>query len=137
MGFFKNMVRNAVGLAGKTIGDWANAVTGGLAGKVGNLVKDNAGLLGKVAGGIGRAVLSDKARDFLSKAADKALKYIPNGSVKDALQKMNNAAQGRDENYGLKSKSSPQTPTQASPQAPTETTPQTPRKRRRTRKRES
>lgn len=131
MGFFKNMVRNAVGLAGKTVGDWANSVTGGLAGKVGNLVKENAGLIGKVAGGLGRAVLSDNARNFLSKAADKALKYIPNGSVKDALQKMNNAAQGRDEDYGLKDKTSPKNPTLPTPQAPAETKTKTRKRRKR------
>lgn len=95
MGFLKSIIKKGIGIAGKTVGNYLNSVTGGLAGKVGDLIHKNAGLLGKVAGGLGRSILSDNARNFLSKAADKALEYIPSGKVKDTLSKMNDAAQGR------------------------------------------
>lgn len=118
MGFFKKLIKGAVGAAGKHLMGMANAATGGIAGKLVDTVvqgaNKHAGIIGKVARGIGRAVLSDETRNKLSNFADSALKYIPGGAVKTALKKINNAAQGRehkvpgakgdDENYGFKEK---------------------------------
>ncbi len=118
MGLFKKLFKGAVGTAGKYLMGVADSATGGLASKLTNTVvqgaNKHAGVIGKVMGGIGRAVLNDNAREKLSKFADSALKYIPGGAVKTALKKINNAAQGRehkvpgakgdDENYGFKEK---------------------------------
>ena len=105
MGLFKKLFKTAVGTAGKHLMGMADSVTGGLASKLTNTVvqgaNKHAGVIGKVMGGIGRAVLSDNTREKLSNYADSALKYIPGGAVKTALKKINNAAQGRDENYGI------------------------------------
>ena len=90
-----NLVRRGVGLAGKLLGDVANHVTGGLAGKVGNTIAENSGLIGKIAGTVGRAVVPSKVRNALSTVADAALEIIPEGKVKTALKKMNDAAQSR------------------------------------------
>ena len=99
MGFIKNFVKTGLGLAGKHLMNWANTATGGLAGKLVNTVVDgankHAGIIGKVASSIGQKLLSDETRNKISKFTDKALEYIPEGSVKTALTKINNAAQGR------------------------------------------
>lgn len=101
MGFFRNMIRTGIGTAGKLLGGFANHMTGGLAGKVGgeilNAATKHAGVIGKVAQGIGRTILSDDARNALSKVADSAMKLIPDGKVKNALRSINDSAQGRNE----------------------------------------
>ena len=108
MGFFKLLVKGALAHGADALMNVANTATGGLAGKVSNTIisgaKNNAGLIGKVAGGIGKHVLSKSTRNKLSNIADKAIKYIPNGEVRTALTKINNVAQGRNENYKVKSK---------------------------------
>ena len=86
------------GLAGKALGGLANYYTGGLAGKVGNLVKEHSGLIGKIAGDIGRTVVPEKVRNALSSVADAALKLVPEGEVKSTLSKINDAAQGKSMN---------------------------------------
>ena len=91
MGYF-------TGLAGKLLSGLANHYTGGLAGKAANLIKEHSGLIGKVTRDIGRAVLSDKTRNALSSVADAALKLVPEGEVKTTLSKINDAAQGRNNN---------------------------------------
>lgn len=111
-GFFKNFVRQGLGLAGKHLMNAANAATGGLAGKLVNGAIDgatkNAGVIGKVASQLGKRFLSDKTRNWLSKTADKALDYLPDGNVKTALSKINNAAQGRaDDSKRISLKESP------------------------------
>ena len=91
MGFFR-------GLAGKALSGLANYYSGGLAGKVGNLIKSHSGLIGKVAGDIGRSVVPSKVRNAISSITDSALKLVPEGEVKSTLSKINDAAQGRDKN---------------------------------------
>ena len=107
-GFFKKLIKTGIGLASKHLMNFANSATGGLAGKVVNTAIDgvnkHAGIIGKVAQGIGRKLLSDKTREKISNFADKAIKYIPKGNVRTALEKVNNAAQGRNENYNVKTK---------------------------------
>ena len=104
-GFLKKFIKTGVGLATKHLMNFANNNTGGLAGKLVdsaiNGVNKHAGLIGKVAQGIGRKVLSDETREKLSNFADSAIKYIPKGSVRTALEKVNNAAQGRPNNKSL------------------------------------
>ena len=90
-----NLVKSGIGLAGKVIGDAANHFTGGLAGKVGSAITENSGLVGKIAGAVGRAVVPSKVRNALSTVADAALEIIPEGKVKTALKKMNDVAQNR------------------------------------------
>ena len=108
MGFFKSLVKGALKHGTGALMNVANTATGGLASKVSNSIvsgaKNNAGLIGKVASGIGKHVLSDSTRNKLSSIADKAIKYIPNGEVRTALTKINNVAQGRNENYNVKTK---------------------------------
>ena len=87
-----------MGLAGKLLGGVANHYTGGLVGKAANLIKEHSGLIGKVTGGIGRAIVPDKVRNALSTVADAALKLVPEGEVKSTLSKINDAAQGRERN---------------------------------------
>ncbi len=125
MGLFKHMFKSALGKTMKNGMNFLNANTGGLAGKLtGTILKgasDHAGTIGKVASGLGKAFLSDKARQGLSKMADSALKYIPKGNVKNALTKINNSAQGRDLNYKVKSIPNDQTP-EIKPAATSEST---------------
>ena len=107
-GFFKKFIKTGIGLASKHLMNFANSATGGLAGKIVNTavygVNKHAGIIGKVAQGIGRKLLSDKTREKISNLADTAIKYIPKGNVRTALEKVNNAAQGRNENYNVKTK---------------------------------
>lgn len=107
-GFFKKFIKTGIGLASKHLMNFANSATGGLAGKIVNTAVDgvnkHAGIIGKVAQGIGRKLLSDKTREKISNLADTAIKYIPKGNVRTALEKVNNAAQGRNENYNVKTK---------------------------------
>ena len=114
--FLKKFIKTGIGLAGKHLMNFANSATGGLAGKVVNSAIDginkHAGVIGKVAQGIGRKLLSDKTRDRISNIADTAIKYIPKGNVRTALEKVNNAAQGRqslsssdrNQSYNIKTK---------------------------------
>ena len=102
MGFGK-YIRSGVGLLGKTALNYANGMTGGIAGHVLNkatdLVDTHSGLIGKVAKTVGNSFLNENTRKAMSSYADKALKYIPEGKIKTALSKVNNIAQGRDINY--------------------------------------
>ena len=107
-GFLKKFIKTGIGLAGKHLMNFSNGVSGGLAGKVVDNAIDgvnkHAGVIGKVAQGIGRKLLSDKTRANISNLADTAIKYIPKGNVRTALEKVNNVAQGRNENYNVKTK---------------------------------
>ncbi|KAK8834151.1 hypothetical protein M9Y10_025317 [Tritrichomonas musculus] len=71
MGFFKLLVKGALAHGTDAL---MNVATGGLAGKISNTIiigaKNNAGLIGKVAGGIGKHVLSKSTRNKLSNIAD-------------------------------------------------------------------
>ena len=104
-GFLKKFIKTGVGLATKHLMNFVNNHTGGLAGKLVNTAIDgvnkHAGLIGKVAQGIGRNLLIDDARKKLSNFADSAIKYIPKGSVRTALEKVNIAAQGRPNNKSI------------------------------------
>ena len=102
MGFGK-YIRSGVGLLGKTAMNYANGLTGGLAGQVldkaTDLVDKHSGLIGKVAKTVGNSFLNENTRNKISSFTDKAMKYIPEGKIKTALSKVNNVAQGRDANY--------------------------------------
>ena len=102
MGFGK-YIRSGVGLLGKTAMNYANGLTGGLAGQVldkaTDLVDKHSGLIGKVAKTVGNSFLNENTRNKISSFTDKAMKYIPEGKIKTALSKVNNIAQGRDANY--------------------------------------
>ena len=96
-------IRSGVGLLGKTAMNYANGLTGGLAGQVLNkatdLVDKHSGLIGKVAKTVGNNFLNENTRNAISSFTDKAMKYIPEGKIKTALSIVNNVAQGRDANY--------------------------------------
>ena len=99
MGFLKSWFKKGVGLVGKHLMDTANSFTGGLAGKIldkgVSIANKHSGLIGKTLNAIGKDVFSDETRKKMSNFADKALKYIPDGKIKDTLSKINDAAQGR------------------------------------------
>ena len=99
MGMFNNMIRSGIGLAGKTLMRAADGMSGGLAGRLLNrtldYAKSHSGVIGKVAGDVGRRYLSDTVRDKLSNAANKAIEYIPSGKVKDTLKRINEATQNK------------------------------------------
>ena len=99
---FKSWVKQGIGLVGKHLMNAANAYTGGLAGKLINTGVDqadkHAGVIGNGLKWIGNKVLSDDSRQKLSNIVDKALDYIPDGKVKNTLSKINDAAQGRNNN---------------------------------------
>lgn len=102
MGLSKDIIKGTIkgGLnAALLAGD---VYTGGLVTPLLSGLNDNSGLIGKAAGWMGKKVLKDNARNWLSNAADKALEYIPtDNAVGQALHKMNNTAQGRDEYHGM------------------------------------
>ena len=102
MGFVKKLIKQGVGVAGKQLMTHANIWTGGLAGKAMNAAvsgaNNNAGLIGSVAGKLGNKFLNEGTRKMLSNATDTAMKFIPKGNVRDALIKINDAAQGRQTN---------------------------------------
>lgn len=103
MGIMKNLIQGAIGAGAKSLMGAADAATGGLASKLSDtLIKgadSHAGLIGKVASGIGQKFLSDKTRSAMSNIANKAIDYLPSGSVKTALSKINDAAQGKSGTY--------------------------------------
>lgn len=105
MGLLSKIVKTGLGSAANWAKGALNSATGGMAGVLGNKVLDAAhkhsGILGKVVGGVGRAILNDNARNTLSKAADTAMKFIPSGKVKDTLSRINNAAQNRPDNSDI------------------------------------
>ncbi len=99
MGLFRKVVRGGIGIVGKHFMNHANALSLGLAGKAKNAIvnslSDRAGLIGKRLHTYGHYVLPDGIRNITASTADQAIKYIPKGSVRDALTKINDAAQGR------------------------------------------
>ena len=102
MGFLRSLVKKGIGLAGKHLMNTANNMTGGLAGKIldkgVSIANKHSGLIGKTLNTIGKNIFSDETRNKMSNIADKALKYIPGGKIKDTLTKINDAAQGRQNN---------------------------------------
>lgn len=103
MGIMKNLIQGAIGAGAKSLMGAADAASGGLASKLTDTVikgaDSHAGLIGKVASGIGQKFLSDKTRSAMSNIANKAIDYLPSGSVKTALSKINDAAQGKSGTY--------------------------------------
>ena len=103
MGIMKHLVSSAIDAGAKSLMGAADAATGGLASKLSNTLisgaDSHAGLIGKVASGVGKALFSDKARNAMSNIANKAIDYLPSGNVKTALSKINNAAQGKSGTY--------------------------------------
>ena len=108
MGFLKSLVKKGIGLAGKHLMNTANNMTGGLAGKIldkgVSIANKHSGLIGKTLNTIGKNIFSDETRNKMSNIADKALKYIPSGKIKDTLTKINDAAQGRQNNKPINNK---------------------------------
>lgn len=100
MGLLGNIMKSTIGHVGNWTKNALNTATGGTAGILGskmlNMAHKHSGLLGKVIGGIGRNFLNENTRNTLSKAADVALKYIPEGKVKETLSKINNSAKEND-----------------------------------------
>ena len=96
-----NLVKKGVGLAGKYALHGLNNMTGGIAGQVFNDSMNwlNKGKttseIGSELNSLGKWLLNDRGREQLSNLADKALKIMPNGKVKNILSKINDAAQGR------------------------------------------
>ena len=103
MGIMKHIMQGALDVGAKSLMGAADAATGGLATKLTNTmihgVHNNAGVIGKVASGIGKSILNDKFRGKLAGIADKALDYILAGTVKTALTEINDEAQGRKGTY--------------------------------------
>lgn len=99
MGFMKHFIRDGIGLAGKTLMNAADVYSGGLASKLTdkglNAIQKNSGVIGKVAGSIGRSVLSDSIRNKMANAANQAIKYLPSGKVKDTLKSLNDSTQNQ------------------------------------------
>ncbi len=98
MGFGK-FLRNGVGLLGKTALGVADAYSGGLASKVAkgsvNFLDRNAGTIGKVARTLGKNFLNDETRNKIYNYTRTAIKYMPEGKVRTALNKISQAAQGK------------------------------------------
>ena len=96
MGVMKNLLRSGIGVVGKSIMNVADAHTGGLASQLLNktmdFTNDNAGIIGKVVGGIGRSVLSNNARKKLADVSTNAINMLPSGKVKQTLKSINESA---------------------------------------------
>ena len=96
MGVMKNLLRSGIGVVGKSIMNVADAHTGGLASQLLNKTMDfthgNAGIIGKVVGGIGRSVLSNNARKKLADVSTNAINMLPSGKVKQTLKSINESA---------------------------------------------
>ena len=96
MGVMKNLLRSGIGVVGKSIMNVADAHTGGLASQLLNktmdFTNDNAGIIGKVVGGIGRSVLSNSARKKLADVSTNAINMLPSGKVKQTLKSINESA---------------------------------------------
>ena len=96
MGVMKNLLRSGIGVVGKSIMNVADAHTGGLASQLLNktmdFTNDNAGIIGKVVGGIGRSVLSNNARKKLADVSTNAINMLPSGQVKQTLKSINESA---------------------------------------------
>ena len=95
----KHFIRDGIGIAGKTLMNAADVYSGGLASKLTdkglNAIQKNSGIIGKVAGSIGRSVLSDSIRNKMANAANQAIKYLPSGKVKDTLKSLNDSTQNK------------------------------------------
>ena len=93
------MIRSGIGLAGKTLMRAADGMSGGIASRLLNrtldYAKSHSGVIGKVAGDVGRKVLSESVRNKLSNAATNAIEYLPSGKVKDTLKRINEATQNK------------------------------------------
>ena len=108
-GFWKRkLIKGNIGLVSKYLMKAANAFTGGLAGDAVNAtikgLNEHAGLIGKILQEFGTQKFTSNTRNKLSNFVDKALLYIPKSDVRTALEKINNVAQGRPEEYNIKTK---------------------------------
>ena len=105
---FKSYIKQGVGLLGKVGMGYADSLTGGLASKVVHsgvkFLDKNAGVIGKVARTLGKNYLSDETRGKIQNYAQQAIKYMPDGSIKTALNKISQAAQGKKVKEGAKLK---------------------------------
>ena len=99
MGVMKSFIRDGIGIAGKALMTAADSASGGLASKVMNrgldIATKNSGVIGKVAGGIGRNFLSDTIRSRMASMADKTIDYLPSGKLKSTLKSLNDATQNK------------------------------------------
>lgn len=98
MGLTK-LLRGGLHYLGKRAINSLDSMSGGLSSHIGKKVLDiahkNAGVIGKTVGDLGRKYLSDKSRNFLSKASDVALKVLPEGKIKDTMEKISNSAKNK------------------------------------------
>jgi hypothetical protein len=92
------LLSKALSFGGNLLGAGLNHLTGGTAGVIGSKVLDAAhkhsGLIGKVASAVGKHVLSDETRSNISNLADKAIKALPQGKIKDTLSSISSSARG-------------------------------------------
>ena len=99
MDVMKSFIRDCIGIAGKALMTAADSASGGLASKVMNrgldMATKNSGVIGKVAGGIGRNFLSDTIRSRMASMADKTIDYLPSGKLKSTLKSLNDATQNK------------------------------------------
>ena len=97
MGVMKSFIRDGIGIAGKALMTAADSASGGLASKVMNrgldIATKNSGVIGKVAGGIGRNFLSDTIRSRMASIADNTIDYLPSSKLKSTLKSLNDATQ--------------------------------------------
>ncbi|KAK8835815.1 hypothetical protein M9Y10_004649 [Tritrichomonas musculus] len=97
MGFFKKLIKQSIGLGANHLLNLGNSVSSGMFGKGVNYVVNgmdrNAGLIGKLIKDAGQNYFSYNTRKNISNFADKAIKYIPKGKVRTALEKIKSAAQ--------------------------------------------
>lgn len=100
MGIMRNLAKEGIGLGGKLLLDAADRKTGGLTSKLVNSLtsslNNHSGLIGKVANLIGHKIFAEETRNKMGNFVDKALEFVPDGKIKDALNNINNSAQGRE-----------------------------------------
>ncbi len=105
---FGSYIRQGIGLLGKTAMGVADHYSGGIASKLAHsgvkFLDKNAGVIGKVARTLGKSYLSDETRGKIQNYAQQAIKYMPDGSIKTALNKISQAAQGKKVKEGAKLK---------------------------------
>ena len=108
-GFWKRkLIKGNIGLVSKYLVKAADAFTGGLASNAVNAtikgLNEHAGLIGDLLQKFGTKKFTPNTRNKLSNFVDKALLYIPKSDVRTALEKINNVAQGRPEDFNIKTK---------------------------------
>ena len=103
MGLYKNIIKPEIkknlGHYGRKLFNVANVASvgrlRGLYNAATDFMDNHSGLIGKVAGHVGKKFLSQNMRDKISNAANEVIDVLPNSKLKGALIKINNAAQNK------------------------------------------